>query len=56
MRSTETALWDRLRDIVKLGERRNVPVVCNGDGEGWSNWEKIRGNTGMLAITSMFDR
>ena len=51
MRSQERALWERLRDIVELGERRGVPVVCNGDGEGWSNWEQIRAQTGELQVS-----
>lgn len=46
MRPGERAMWERLGDIVELGKRRQVPVTCNGDGEGWSNWDKIRTETG----------
>ncbi len=46
MRSGERAMWERLGDIVNLGKRRGVSVICNGDGDGWTNWEKIRGQTG----------
>lgn len=47
MRSSVRALWERLGDIVQLGRRRGVPVLCNGDGEGWANWNDIREKTGM---------
>ncbi|ORX37744.1 hypothetical protein BD324DRAFT_650294 [Kockovaella imperatae] len=46
MRSSEKALWERLSDIVKLGKARGVPIICNGDGDGWSNWTFIRDMTG----------
>lgn len=46
MRSSVKALWERLGDIVQLGKRRGVPVLCNGDGEGWANWKAIREMTG----------
>lgn len=49
MRPGERAIWERLGDIVKLGERRGLPVICNGDGNGWENWDKIRTETGELA-------
>ncbi|WWC73693.1 uncharacterized protein I206_107665 [Kwoniella pini CBS 10737] len=45
MRPGERALWERLADIVALGKKRGLPVICNGDGDGWSNWEKIRTET-----------
>ncbi|WWC95831.1 hypothetical protein V866_002698 [Kwoniella sp. B9012] len=45
MRPAERALWERLADIVALGKRRGLPVICNGDGDGWANWEKIRTET-----------
>ncbi|OCF62227.1 tRNA-dihydrouridine synthase 2 [Kwoniella mangroviensis CBS 10435] len=45
MRPAERALWERLADIVALGKRRGLPVICNGDGDGWTNWEKIRTET-----------
>nr|XP_018260303.1 tRNA-dihydrouridine synthase 2 [Kwoniella dejecticola CBS 10117]OBR82461.1 tRNA-dihydrouridine synthase 2 [Kwoniella dejecticola CBS 10117] len=45
MRPGERALWERLADIVALGKKRGLPVICNGDGDGWSNWEKIRSET-----------
>ncbi|WWC92804.1 uncharacterized protein L201_007763 [Kwoniella dendrophila CBS 6074] len=45
MRPGERALWERLADIVALGKRRGLPVICNGDGDGWANWEKIRTET-----------
>ncbi|WWD20302.1 hypothetical protein CI109_104778 [Kwoniella shandongensis] len=51
MRSGERALWERLGDIVALGKRRNIPITCNGDGEGWANWEKIRTVTGLAEYT-----
>lgn len=50
MRSSVKALWERLGDIVELGRRRGVPVVCNGDGEGWANWEAIRAKTGVSSV------
>ena len=46
MRPGERAMWERLGDIVQLGKRRGVSVTCNGDGNGWANWEKIRDETG----------
>ncbi|KAK8849673.1 hypothetical protein IAR55_005008 [Kwoniella newhampshirensis] len=49
MRSGERALWERLGDIVALGKRRGVPIICNGDGEGWANWENIRTATARSA-------
>lgn len=49
MRPGERALWERLSSIVELGKRRGISVICNGDGEGWSNWDRIRNETGMCA-------
>jgi tRNA-dihydrouridine synthase 2 len=49
MRSGERALWERLSDIVKLGNARGIPVICNGDSNGWDNWERIRTETGAHA-------
>lgn len=46
MRSSVPAIWDRLGDIAELGKRRGVSIICNGDGNGWSNWETIRTLTG----------
>lgn len=46
MRPHERAMWERLRELVELGERRGIPVACNGDGEGFANWEKIKSDTG----------
>lgn len=46
MRSTERAMWERLGDIVKLGQRRGTNVICNGDSEGYMNWEAIKEVTG----------
>lgn len=46
MRSSERAMWERLGEIVELGKRRGLPVICNGDGEGWANWQAIREKTG----------
>ena len=46
MRPRDRAMWERLGDIVKLGRRRGIEVTCNGDGEGWANWEKVREETG----------
>lgn len=48
MRPGEPAIWERLGDLVELGKRRGIPVICNGDGDGWANWEHIRSTTGML--------
>ncbi|KAK4688288.1 tRNA-dihydrouridine synthase 2, partial [Tremellales sp. Uapishka_1] len=45
MRPGEPAIWDRLCDIVKLGKRRGVSMTCNGDGDGWGNWEAIKSQT-----------
>jgi tRNA-dihydrouridine synthase 2 len=50
MRSTTKALWERLGDIVQLGKRRGIPVICNGDGQGWNNWESIREETGVSSV------
>jgi tRNA-dihydrouridine synthase 2 len=55
MRSSVKALWDRLGDIVQLGKRRGVPVICNGDGEGWANWTAIREKTGESARGGVYD-
>jgi len=49
MRPGERAMWERLGDIVELGRRRGVPVTCNGDGDGWTNWERIRSETSKSA-------
>lgn len=46
MRPRESAIWDRLGDLVKLGERRGINVICNGDGEGYANWAAIKERTG----------
>ncbi|KAJ9102650.1 hypothetical protein QFC19_004759 [Naganishia cerealis] len=48
--SSVKALWERLGDIVQLGKRRGVPVLCNGDGEGWANWKTIREMTGATSV------
>ncbi|ORY34781.1 hypothetical protein BCR39DRAFT_461747 [Naematelia encephala] len=50
MRSSEPAIWDRLSDIVQLGKQRGVPIICNGDGDGWANWESIRNKTGADSV------
>lgn len=50
MRPGERALWERLGSIVDLGKRRGISVICNGDGEGWSNWEKIKNETGADSV------
>ncbi|EIW71544.1 hypothetical protein TREMEDRAFT_42909 [Tremella mesenterica DSM 1558] len=50
MRSGERAMWERLADVVNLGRRRDVSIICNGDGEGWSNWERIRQETGADSV------
>jgi tRNA-dihydrouridine synthase 2 len=46
MRSGERAIWERLGDVVELGRRRGINVICNGDSEGSVNWEKIKAETG----------
>ncbi|TYJ52955.1 hypothetical protein B9479_006424 [Cryptococcus floricola] len=46
MRPGVPAVWSRLADLVALGKKRGIPITCNGDGEGWSNWEAIRAQTG----------
>lgn len=46
MRPRDRAMWERLADIVKLGRRRGIEVTCNGDGEGWANWDQVRKETG----------
>jgi len=53
MRPGERAMWERLGDIVDLGRRRGVPVTCNGDGDGWTNWERIRSETSKSAPQSV---
>ncbi|OCF31727.1 tRNA-dihydrouridine synthase 2 [Kwoniella heveanensis BCC8398] len=50
MRPGERALWERLGDLVKLGKRRGLPVICNGDGDGWTNWEQIKTETGADSV------
>ncbi len=50
MRSSSAAIWDRLGDIVRLGQQRGINVICNGDGEGWSNWQTIRDKTGVTSV------
>ncbi|WVO13899.1 hypothetical protein L204_101523 [Cryptococcus depauperatus] len=50
MRPGDRALWERLGDIVKLGKRRGIPIICNGDGDGWINWERIRAETGADSV------
>lgn len=50
MRSTVSAIWDRLGDIVALGKQRGINVTCNGDGEGWANWQTIRERTGVSSV------
>ncbi|WVQ95833.1 hypothetical protein IAU59_002932 [Kwoniella sp. CBS 9459] len=50
MRPGERALWERLGDLVKLGHRRGLPVICNGDGDGWTNWEQIKAETGADSV------
>jgi tRNA-dihydrouridine synthase 2 len=46
MRPRERAIHDRLAEVVALGRRRGISVTCNGDGEGWENWEAIKTATG----------
>lgn len=46
MRPGEKAIWERLGEIVKLGEERGLPVICNGDGDGFPNKDIIREMTG----------
>lgn len=50
MRSSSAAIWDRLGDIVRLGKQRSINVTCNGDGEGWSNWQMIRERTDVTSV------
>jgi hypothetical protein len=47
-------MWERLGDIVELGRRRGIPVTCNGDGDGWTNWERIRSETSESAPQSVY--
>ncbi|CAK9782553.1 FMN-linked oxidoreductase [Cutaneotrichosporon oleaginosum] len=46
MRPGERAIWERLGDVVELGKRRGINVICNGDGEGTANWNTIKTQTG----------
>ncbi|GAA5988066.1 hypothetical protein JCM11641_007918 [Rhodosporidiobolus odoratus] len=56
MRSTEPALWERMREITRMGEERGIPVVCNGDALGggeegiWGNFAEIREKTGVTSV------
>jgi len=50
MRPATTAIWDRLGDIVHLGAARGINVTCNGDGDGWANWQTIRERTGVSSV------
>lgn len=50
MRPGEKAIHARLAEVVELGRRRGLPVICNGDGEGYANWDAIRTETGELAL------
>ncbi|BGP38286.1 tRNA-dihydrouridine synthase 2 [Rhodotorula kratochvilovae] len=47
MRSSERALHARMRALAALGAQRGVPVVCNGDADGWGNLDEICGKTGV---------
>lgn len=55
MRPAERAMWERLADIVELGKRRGLPITCNGDGDGWSNWERIRTETSQSICSASLD-
>jgi tRNA-dihydrouridine synthase 2 len=46
MRPGEKAIHERLGEVVALGRERGVSVTCNGDGEGWTNWEAVKAATG----------
>ena len=48
MRPAEKAIWARLAELVELGHERDISVICNGDGDGWTNWDKISELTGEL--------
>jgi tRNA-dihydrouridine synthase 2 len=55
MRPGERALWERLGEIVTLGNARDIPVICNGDGSGWENWAQIRKETGACQLLAKSD-
>ncbi|GAA5902755.1 hypothetical protein JCM8208_007056 [Rhodotorula glutinis] len=46
MRSSEPALLRRMRPLARLCHDQGVPVVCNGDGDGWGNFDKTCGESG----------
>ena len=46
MRSSEPALLRRMRPLARLCHAAGVPVVCNGDGDGWGNFDKTCGESG----------
>lgn len=50
MRPSERAQWERLGELVALGKERGVSMTCNGDGDGWTNWDQIRQETGAFCI------
>ncbi|GAA5828347.1 hypothetical protein JCM3770_002551 [Rhodotorula araucariae] len=47
MRSSERALHARMRALTALGRARGVPVVCNGDADGWGNFAQVCEATGV---------
>lgn len=55
MRPGDRAMWERLGDVVELGKRRGVPIICNGDGEGWANWDRIRSETSASGTRNLTD-
>ncbi|KAK4047551.1 tRNA-dihydrouridine synthase 2 [Microbotryomycetes sp. JL201] len=50
MRSREPAMLDRLSDIVKIGQRKRIPVIANGDCFSVQDKDNIRQLTGVDAI------
>ncbi|GAA5921322.1 hypothetical protein JCM3775_002991 [Rhodotorula graminis] len=46
MRSSEPALLRRMRPLARLCHEAGVPVVCNGDGDGWANFDATCGESG----------
>lgn len=46
MRSSETALLERLKDVVEVMKESGIPVIANGDCFGVQDRERIQEITG----------
>ncbi|KPV76642.1 uncharacterized protein RHOBADRAFT_25738 [Rhodotorula graminis WP1] len=55
MRSSEPALLRRMRPLARLCHEAGVPVVCNGDGDGWANFDATCGESGGAVRARLVD-